>query len=56
MTIVPAVLSANDVAPKTLHKSLMNLLNLKKSSSNNIQKAAVLGTRHTVRKFRSLRL
>jgi len=29
MAIVPVVLSANDVAPKTLHKSLINLLNLK---------------------------
>jgi hypothetical protein len=31
MTIVAVVLSANDVAPKTLHKSLMNLLNLKRT-------------------------
>jgi len=31
MTIVSVVLSANDVAPKTLHKSLMNLLNLKRT-------------------------
>ena len=54
MTIVPVVLSANDVAPKTLQKSLMNLLNLERIS-NNIQKAAVFGTCHTVPKFRSLR-
>ena len=55
LTIVPVFLSATDVTPNTLHKSLQ-LLNLTEVISNNIQRAAVLATWHTVRKILSLQL
>jgi hypothetical protein len=53
VTVVPIILAATGVVPRTLHKRL-KLLNSKDDIFNSIQMAAVIGTCHIVRKFISV--